>query len=303
MINQKHCFSRILMSLIAVMAIGGALILPKSALAEDGRLKNEITMSPAQDTIELTAGQSFDGSFKIYNTGDVDFDFTVSVSPYSVKGEDYEQDFETQSEQTYLTDWVKFEKEKYFLKAGEHVVVNYTVNVPKQIPAGGQYAVLFAETAGATTGSIASNKRVGMLLYAQTDVDPVLEGKTEAPKIPAIKFDSNLNIKQIVENTGNTDFEAEVSIKAKTLFGREVYGYTRPNTKVLPRSRRAIEVKWENAPVLGLFNINLTTRFLDKTFEYSGWTLFISPVIIGVTVLVVVAIILWKHYGRKKKHF
>lgn len=302
MINQKHCFSRILVGLIAVMAIGITFLTPKTALAED-QLKNEITMSPAQDTIELKAGQSFDGSFKIFNTGNVDFDFTVSVSPYSVKGESYEQDFETQSEQTYLTDWVKFAKEKYSLKAGEHVVVNYTINVPQKIPAGGQYAVLFAETDGGTTGSIVSTKRVGMLLYAKTDVDPVLDGKTETPKIPNIKFDSNLNLKQIVENTGNTDFEAEVTLKAKTLFGREVFSTTRPSVKVMPRSRRAIEIKWENAPILGLFNINLTAKFLDKTFEYNGWTLFISPIIIGVVILVVIAIILWKHYGRRKKHF
>lgn len=301
MINRKNCLSRMFISLIAIMAIGVTFLIPKSVLAEE--LKSEITMSPAQDTIELKAGQSFEGSFKIYNTGDTDFEFTVSASPYSVEGEDYQQDFETKTKQTYLADWIKFEKEEYFLKVKEHVVVNYTVNVPKEIPAGGQYAVLFAETEGTSSSSIMSTKRVGMLLHARTDVNPILEGKVEAPKIPAIKFDSHLNIKQIIENTGNTDFDTTINIKAETIFGREVYNSTRPNTKVLPRSRRAIEVKWDSAPVLGLLKISLTTNFLDKTFEYSGWTLFISPIIIGAIALIIVVIVLWKYYGRKKKHF
>lgn len=302
MINQKHCFSRTFISLIVLMTIGAMLLLPKSVLADNGK-KNEITMSPAQDNIELKAGQSFDGSFKIYNTGDEDFEFTVSASPYSVKGEEYQQDFETQSEQTYLVDWIEFAQEKYFLKAKENVEVKYTVDVPKQIPAGGQYAVLFAETAGGTTGAILSNKRVGMLLYAKTDANPILEGHAEVPQIPKIKFDSNLSVKQIIENTGNTDFEAETTIKASTLLGREVYSFTRRDTKIMPRSRRAVEVKWEGAPIMGLFNVNITTKFLDKTFEHSGWVLFISPIIMGAIALVIVALILWKHYGWKKKNF
>ena len=300
MINQKHCFSRIFISLIAVLAMGVSL-LSRPAWAQQP--KNEITMSPASSTIELKAGQSFDGSFKIYNTGDVDFDFTVSASPYSVKGEDYEQDFETKSEQTYLSDWVKFEQDEYFVKTKEHVVVNYHIAVPKEIPAGGQYAVLFAETAGGTSGSIMSTKRVGTLLYARTDGKNIDEGTAEAPKIPKIKFNSNLLVKQIIANSGNTDFESETTIKATTLFGREVFSDTRSNVRILPKSRRAVEMTWDNAPLLGILNINLTTKFLGETFEYSGWTFFISPIIIGAVVLVVVALILWKYYGRQKKHF
>ncbi len=313
MVNNKRNFGRKLINLAVVLAIGLlALFFQTNALAEDK--KHEILLSPASDTIDLKAGQTFEGKFKVYNTGDIDFDFNVSASPYSVKNEDYDQDFNQQTDQTQLSDWVEFEQVDYFIKAGESVDVKYKVDVPKDIPAGGQYAVLFAETALNSEGSsIKANQRVGILLYAHTDGKTVLEGNADQPKIPKIKFDSNLVVKQLIENTGNTDFDATVQMTVKTLFGKEIeinlnspdgkQLHNREGIKVLPKSRRAIEVKWQSAPLFGLYKVNISTKFLDKTSESDGWVLFISPIIIAIIALAIIMIIIWSRYGKPKQNY
>lgn len=302
MTERKNCFAKKILTGLLLMTGFLGILKSQPALADDTP-RSEITMSPAKSVIELEAGQSFDGSFKIYNNGNVDFEFSVYASPYSIDEDSCGQNFTIKTDRTQLSDWVKFAQDKYNLKAGENITVNYSVTVPNDIPDGGQYAVLFAETAGAQGGSISSRTRVGMLLHAHTNGETILEGEADKVEISKIKFNDQLSINQTIKNTGNTDFPVDATLEVKNIFGATIHSDEIRDSRILPKTTCGVQIIWKNAPIFGLFNIKMTTRFLDKTSENSGWTLFISPIVIGVLALVVLAIILWKHYGKTKRHY
>lgn len=285
---------------IAILALLVSFLPSSKILAKEG--DSSITLSPAKTTLSLKAGEMVKGSYKIFNTGAIDFEFKAYAKPFSPKA-GCGQDFETKSEQTQLADWVKFKNDTYRVKANQNVTVEYEVQVPKDIPDGGQYAVIFNETKAGSGASILSSQRVGMLIYATTNGKTILKGALGEVKIDAIKLDKILSVQLPITNSGNTDFTTESVMEIKNLFGKTVDVIEQKGLRVLPKSDCGVRLRWDRAPIFGLFKVKITSKFLDKEFKKESWVFFISPIVIGALVLLILIFALWRHYGKQKKHY
>ena len=117
---------------VYLSAISGFVILTfgsqAGAATETGSRRESITMSPVSMRLTLDAGTSHKDSFQILNDGVVDYDFTVYTSPYYVDNLTYETDFSSKRANADADKWVKFEKPRYSIRAGETVTVD--VGVP-----------------------------------------------------------------------------------------------------------------------------------------------------------------------------
>ena len=282
----------------AVMAVFGLNAEP--VLAEDTP-EYRLQISPAkQDIGELKPGETKTGEFKVQNTGTKEFSFKVGVFPYTVSDENYTPNYDETSKYTDIANWVTFSQDDGSVEPGKEVVITFTVKVPKDVPAGGQYAILAAETTGDenTSGGtgIVAVRRVGMLLYSEVEGNTRRTGSIEENNIPSILFNPPISGTSIVENTGNVHTQAEYIMQVFPLFSdEEVYtNEENPVTlTILPETRRFNTVSWDGAPRLGIFRVKQTVKIFDEV-SVTEKLVFLCPIwFLFIVVALIFFVIIW----------
>lgn len=263
----------------ATMALMGASV-ASAADVPDYRLQ----ISPAKEDIgDLKPGETYAGVFKVQNTGTKAFDFKVGVSPYSVSDQYYSTNEES-NQYTDIVGWVKFSRTSGHVDPNGEVEIAYTITVPSDVPAGGQYALLTAELVNgsdSTSGSgLTTINRVGMILYSNVQGNTRKTGSIIENKVPTFLFNPPVSATSIVENTGNTHATATYVMQVYPWFGdEEVYTNEENPIKlvVLPETRRFNTVTWPNAPHLGIFRVKQTVTIFGQT-SVTEKTVFLCPI-------------------------
>lgn len=263
---------------IALIAMLSFVLFVTSASAQGNADEQErITLSPSSESFTVDAGTVRQGTMKIINDGDVNYDFNVYARPYSVNDEKYDPNFTEPKPNTNIYKWVQFEQATYHVEAGESVDVKYTIRVPENAVPGGHYGVLFAETKERELGStgVARQKRVGKLIYATVNGEYKTGGQLSGFILPFWQTRAPLQSSVRVSNTGNADFRVKSLTEAKDLFGRTKFTY-KGDPIVLPQTIRLVEMNWEKSPSFGIFKVNQKIEFLDQKHENNGYVL-IAP--------------------------
>lgn len=256
-----------------------------------------LQISPTMKRLELEPGEKQAGEMTVSNAGKVAFSFKVYAAPYTVVGDNYEPNFSNETNFTQISRWIKFEGEKYTIEPDKEQIIKYTVEVPKDVPAGGQYATIFAETINDddSTGGIKTVSRVGMVIYANIEGDTRIG--SEIVKFDLPTFYSGFNVPDVtavarVKNTGNTDFEATYRFKVEPLIGDVVYDDEKVQV-VLPDTERQAELVWADTPLLGIFRISFSVVAGDATQETSTTVLVLPPWLIIIVLLLLTLLIVW----------
>lgn len=292
-------FQKISKVLMGVALVSACIFAGAAQAHADEVPEYRIQMSPARNDIgELKPGETYTGTFMVQNTGTKSFDFVVGVTPYSVVDEQYSPDYDSKNQYTDIADWVTFSKRSGTVDPNKEEEVAYTIRVPADVPAGGQYAMLYAEieanednTSGA---GIAVSRRVGMLLYSNVQGNTRKTAAIDENKIAGILFNPPITATSIVHNTGNTHARATYVLQVYPLFSSEEV-YTNEENPVtltiLPETRRFNSVAWEGAPRLGIFKVKQTVTIFGETsttekvvFLIPLWFLFLILLIIFVAI-------------------
>ncbi len=299
----------ILLAWLVIAVVGLGVVRP--VFAED-LPEYRIQISPTKLDLDLEPGKSTTAKFIVQNSGTKDFDYELSASPYSVKGQEYEQDFATETNYTDIAKWIKFSDEKGKLDSMTSKEITMTIDVSEDVPEGGQYAVVLATMLepedNESAGGITALKRVGMLVYSKNvDGNTREEGSVIENKIPSFLFVPPVQTTSVVKNTGNVHATASYTLQVYPFFGgEEVYtNEENPTTlTVLPETSRFNQMEWEGAPQLGVFKVKQTVKFLDDTsvvekvvFICPLWFLFIVLAIIFLAVFWIVG----RVHGRRKE--
>lgn len=262
----------------------------------------QMTLSPTKTKLALDPGESKQGTFRIINTGKGEFSFKVYASPYQVTNEKYDPTFNVETNRTQIARWITVPGEEYTLQAGAETEVPYTVNVPKDVPSGGQYAVIFAETTSdsADNTSIVAKKRIGMLLYGNISGDTREQGEIASWEMLGWQHTAPLTAQYRVKNTGNTDFAVTTQMTVRNIWGGEVYASEEVENTVLPDTTRAVELTWDKAGV-GLYKVSTSVKYLDKSQADERLVLVMSPVLAVIIVVVIVLVIGGAVYAARKR--
>lgn len=300
-------------AILASLTIALAGTSASPALAEENKIPEyRLQMSPAkQDIGELKPGTTKTGTFKVQNTGSKPFDFKVGVFPYTVSDDGYSPNYDTVGKFNDIVEWVTFSQTEGTLDAGEEAEITYTITVPRDVPAGGQYAILAAETTGEknTSGSsgIVAVRRVGMLLYSEVEGNTRRTGTVVENNIASILFNPPISATSIVENTGNVHATAEYTLQVFPFFSdEEVYtNEENPITlTVLPETRRFNTLTWTGAPHLGIFRVRQTVKIFGET-SITEKIVFLCPIwflfIILALIFCMIAWIITRIRGRNSR--
>lgn len=302
---------------VVMLATNGATFAEETADENDELMKaaTSISISPVNKILQLQPSTVYEDSFKVTNNGGSNMDFEVYASPYSytyseANGE-YQLGFSNENNYTQITRWITFKgtdgvyaaSPKFVAKPGESVEVEYRITTPESIPAGGQYAVLFAHTLSSTTTSsgIRTEASPGLVVYGRASGETVTEAEVTSIDIYRTKTDTDGNVKSIInatskiKNSGNVDFTASGKLKVEGVFGR-VYYETPSNearVSVIPDTELSVSDEWEETPYFGLFKATWTVSAAGESESISQMILILPAPIIVVMILLLTIIIVW----------
>lgn len=298
-----------------VLGLGAICALAPTAKAEE-KIKIEeaasaapavwLQISPVSNKVNLIAGENNDYSFTVSNIGSEAFGFHVYATPYTVNDEDYNVNFSNETNRTQISRWIKFyddegklvDKAGFKLDSGAKKTVNYRIEVPKDVPAGGQYATIFAEsdeTEGDLTGSgIKTVSRVGLIVYGRTEGDTEESAKITDFYIPTFMTSGKISATSRIENNGNTDFEAVFNFEVSSIFGKQLFTKT-DAYNILPDTARRVKTEWDETPMMGFYKVHYRVSALNgEVTEDKTKIVVIMPIwMIIISIILLTFIILW----------
>lgn len=273
-----------------------------------------ISISPVSKILQLTPNAVYEDSFKISNNGSNPLKFEVYASPYSYtyseEEDEYQLGFSRESTYTQITRWITFRdvngeyvaNPRFVAEPGSSVEVAYRISTPSSIPAGGQYAVLFAHTLSdeTSTGGIRTEASPGLIVYGRANGETVISGEVSDLSISkTIKTDNEvknvINASAKAKNTGNVDFMASGRLKVTGIFGRVYYETqgSQGRVSVIPESELTVSDIWEDTPYFGLFNVTWTVMAAGEEEVISRIVLILPAPVIVVMILLLTIIVIW----------
>ncbi|MBO7720556.1 hypothetical protein J6S35_02925 [Candidatus Saccharibacteria bacterium] len=302
--------TRFLFALATVLSITGISFIMGNAPVSATDNPISLQISPTKQRVTLNPGDSYTGSFEVMNIGKESFSYSVDVSPYWVVDEKYAAKYDVRNNYTQIADWITFDESTQgnTIDPGETQEVFFTVDVPYDVPAGGQYATIFAQTddGNESDANLQVVNRVGMVFYAKVDGDTREEGKIISNSVPGFTLSSPITAASLVENTGNVEATAYYKFKVMPLFSDvPVFDNEdgRKKADVLPGTKRANNFTWDSAPIIGIYRIEQTIDFLDEHSSVSK-VVIICPfwllVVLACLVIFVIYLIV-KNKSRKSQ--
>lgn len=318
--HKHHIFS----ILLAATLITASLFTALPTFAEDdgsqpqgesnGVTSFQLQISPVTNRIVMpTGGGEIIRTLDIYNAGDDTFTYTLYAAPYSVVNESYELNFTDDTARTQLSRWIFFKRDdetfaktaSYTVHPKEKQVITYKINVPDDIPSGGQYASIFAEPGDGpidrSTG-IQSVTRIGALVFGTTEGTTAEKAEISDFTLTGFLMQGKISTSALIKNSGNTDFSASYTLSVKKLFsGSTVYETPAGAYDILPDTTRRINLEWEETPAFGVFRVSSKVTALDQELEQSKIVLIIPLFAIIVMFILLTILIIWLILLFKKR--
>jgi dihydroorotate dehydrogenase (fumarate) len=287
MFARSQSFSfRALLALVAIAIV--ATLMPagvaQAAAASDGVAVNPATAggpdkSRTRFDYQLNPSQPAEDSVYVYNTGTTDQEVTLYARDAfgGAKGEFLIQDEKVQP--TDAGSWVTFVNKKttyvVTLKPHGYVTIPFTVNTPANATPGDHVGAIVASaiTKGSALNII---RRVAVRLYARVSgqVSPRLElsNLQVTNSASAINpFDSTVVVSYDIENTGNVDLSADLTVQPTGIFGVNTADQVITRiTNLLPGSKRHLSQTITGLTQTGTSGVSVTyTGILSQSYATS----------------------------------
>lgn len=295
----------ILAAFVATFALCGISFVSTNNAQAEEKAAIHIQISPVKQKISVKPGDSYSDTIKVQNVGAARFNYNVYATPYSVTSDKYDPNYTNFTTFSQMSNWITFDEKtvKGSLEPGETRDVRYTVNVPEDVPAGGQYATIMAETADGNDENSTVNvvHRVGTILYAAIPGETRVSGEIVKNNVNTFYFSPPLTVTSLVKNTGNVEETAKYTVKIYPLFSNEAVFNTEEaeenaySRDIMPETERFNSITWEGAPTIGIFKVTQTIDFAgqEQNHEVSKLVLICPLWLLFVIFALLFFIIFW----------
>lgn len=317
---RKNISKMSLFGIIFTMMLGLSAI--SCAYADEDTKENDtqsnvggtsISLTPVSKILQISSDSVYEDEFTVSNDGDGEMKIEVYAAPYSYtysSEEDiYELGFVTENNFTQISRWITFqnsdgvyeEKPKFTIQPHDSVTVHYKITTPKNISAGGQYAVMFAHTltSEVSANGIRTEASPGIVVYGRsTEGEAVTSAEITDLRIEQGHSENgatnnNLRASAKVRNTGNMDFNASGVLKVEPIIGGASYetAMTDGRISVIPESQLVVLDEWEETPGFGIYKVTWSVTVGEET-ETIERIIFINPLPFIIVMILVLTIII-----------
>ena len=304
---------------LSLLFIGLGFLIPSTYATDvtenDVATATSIKLAPTSKILNISSGSVYDDNFEVTNDGEAEIKVEVYAAPYSYVYSDtedlYKLGFNNENNFTQISRWITFktssgayaEKPIYTIAPGETTTIDFRISTPENIPAGGQYAVIFVHglsNMAPTTSGIRTEASPGIVVYGRSTEGEV----TVSSEISEIKINQDFSASAKIKNTGNIDFTATGTLKIEPiLFGES---YQTPDIasrlSVIPDAELIISDIWENKPNLGVFKATYTVTAGEatETVERTIWLIPIWLITLIIILLTILTIWIIMNIRRRK---
>ena len=273
-----------------------------SMAEETGEESKLFIMTPMSRKIRLEPGEVYEGSITVINpmTATEPFQYKIGLAPYSVADGDYTVDLMTRSSRSQIMDWITIEESVGTIEPNEDKEIHYTIKVPENAEAGGQYAAITVgsderDDSNVNGVSIKNMYEMASIIYAQIGGDIKRGGGVLTNEITGFVLQPPIKLQARVSNEGNIHETAVVRIKVKNfLNGAQVYPADTDEMVVeeviMPETERTLTQEVGEIPSLGLYEAVQSIEYLGET-SYNSRLVVACPIWFMLMVLIVLAII------------
>ena len=270
------------------------------------------TLTPMNQDIDLEAGQTYSGSITVVNPSDAttDFSYKVSVSPFNMVGEEYTVDLATEYNRSMITKWITIENPSGTLKPNESGEIKFTIKVPEDAPAGGQYAAIIVTSDNANSGdeglSVQSVLEMASIVYARVAGETSHGGEILENNIPSFALTTPVVLNAKIRNDGNVHDYANYTITVTDFFTGNVILPTEENDGhysevIMPESTYHSQREINNLPAVGVVKVTQTIRFNGEVSNEES-TIIICPIWFMALILLTIAAIITTVVAIVKKN-
>ena len=281
-----------------------SFFLTKNTYAEDESLSAYISISPAIQRTNLDPNGEFNNSITLTNPSDKTMRVHMTVEPYAVENITYAPIYSVRNAYTQIVNWIELEETDFTIEPYNSKIIPYTVKVPEDVPGGGQYASIFAETEIIDSEqSIHAKGSIGMILIARVSGETRLTGEIVKTSIPRFILAPPVSATATFRNEGNVDADATISIKIENyITGEMIYdGTNDPLEKtILPDTTRDLNISWANVPRLGLLKVTLNTTFMGDA-EVKTRVVLVCPIWFMAIILLIILVIVFRILAKRRE--
>jgi len=249
-----YCF------LFLILTAGFAVINPNPVLA--------VTVGPAKIEYRTNAGNVINDTLVLINEGETKQTFWPAFEKFTeMNGE--KQFFP--GEPAELDNWIKL-PESITLEPKEQKIIPFTIEVPKNAPPGGHFAVIWWGTAPEGQRQMSIITRAGILVYLQVSGDvnesaQLLKFAPEGGRLIWGKIPENFIV--LFKNSGNTYLKPQGEINVKNIFGNKLINLAvnSVNIILLPDGEKNLQINkkfYKSSFAFGFYKAELNLRWGDK---------------------------------------
>lgn len=316
------------LALTLIMALGVGFCVNDATYAEEGGENiggTNISISPVSNVLQLASNSTYTDKIEIKNDGDNDMAVEVYAAPYSYvysEEEDaYKLGFNNENNFTQITRWITFKdaggswvkKAEYTISPKSSIEVEYKITTPDNIPAGGQYGVIFAHTLTGTVSSsgIRTEASPGLVVYGRsTEGETVVKAEIRDMTIQQNVSDANGTRNNFyasakIKNVGNVDFSVNGVMKVTGIFGGVKYETPQENARisVIPETELAVSDEWAESPNFGIYKVSWTVNAGGESQTIER-LVFVNPllvIIIAIILLTFIVVLVIMLIRRRKE--
>ena len=281
--------------------------------SEQQNIGTRISLTPVSKVLQIASSHVYEDIMTVNNGGDEDMKIEVYAAPYSyVYSEEenlYKLGFSKETNFTQISRWITFEKTDgswdkkaiYTIPPHESLGVKYKISTPNSIPAGGQYAVIFAHTltSSISASGIKTEASPGMVVFGRSGEGEIIKTAqiSEMTAAYGTMIDSTKDLfygSAKVKNDGNIDFNATGVLEVSPIIGFSSYKTDeeggRGKISVIPEAELTVSDRWDNSPAFGLYKVTWTVS-VDDQVETVESIVFVNPIIAIIIIIIVLTII------------
>ena len=265
----------------AVILLGGLLFSGLTVSAIDtSNMGQMMTISPPIEKMVVIPGEVYEGSVKVANsaTAKKNLEYSVRVGSFSLREDEngetdyYNTDVDTITGYNQIMEWITLGKEKGSVAPNEIDVVPYTITVPKDAPAGGQYASIIIRNDTQPDEDEGNVVIQNVVEFAESILAEVAgetrdEGAIIENNIPAFLLKNNLSAVSKVRNNGNVHTNAKYILQVWPLFSDEEYctNEEEPSESLIMPETERTHAEECSLPAVGIFRAKQTVKIFGET--------------------------------------